>query len=37
MAGELMPELLVDILAEGQWIGIPGEVRRDMPPYLKKC
>jgi hypothetical protein len=27
MAGELVPDFLVDLLAQGNWIGIPGEVR----------
>jgi len=27
MAGELVPDFLVDLLSQGNWIGIPGEVR----------
>jgi hypothetical protein len=27
MAGELVPDFLVDLLSQDNWIGIPGEVR----------
>jgi hypothetical protein len=40
MAGELVPDFLVDLLSQGNWIGIPGEVRerrikkRCLVPYM---